>query len=75
MPLPKKILRERYGVETLAYVKQVKGIVAKADPEKVRVKDIEANIVRCPDPATAKRMIKLIETVRRLDRRHRGVES
>lgn len=60
----KKILREQFGVEVLAYVKQVQRIAAEVDPEKVKAKDIEANIVRCPDPKTAERMIRLIEKVR-----------
>src|SRR3989441_11894446 len=57
--IAKKILRQRYGVEVLAYVKQVQRLVAKVDPERVKVKDIEANIVRCPDPLTADKMIGL----------------
>jgi len=62
--IAKKILRERFGVEVLAYVQQVHKIVAQADPAKVRVKDIESNIARCPDPRAAARMIRLIERVR-----------
>src|SRR5436190_2795780 len=63
--IAKKILRERYHVEILAYVQQVQKILAEVDPEKVRVKQIESNIVRCPDPNTAERMIRLIEKVRK----------
>lgn len=63
--IAKKILREQYGVEILAYVKQVQKIVADIDVEKVKAKDIEANIVRCPDPKAAEKMIRLIETVRK----------
>ena len=62
--IARKILRERYGVEVLAYVKQVQRLAAQVDVEKVRAKDIEANIVRCPDPVVAKRMIRLIERMR-----------
>ena len=62
--IAKKILRERFGVEVLAYVKQVQRIVADVNPEQVKLKDVEANIVRCPDAATAKRMIALIERTR-----------
>src|SRR5215831_18571277 len=51
--IAKKILRERFGVEVLAYVKQVQKIIAEIDPEKVRFKDVESNIVRCPDAKTA----------------------
>jgi chorismate synthase len=63
--IAKKILRERFGVEILAYVKQVQRLVAGIDPETVKFKDIESNIVRCPDNAAAKKMIQLIEKVRR----------
>src|SRR5271157_843448 len=59
--IAKKILRERYDVEVLAYVKQVQRIVADVDPDKVKLKDVEANIVRCPDAKAAERMIRLIE--------------
>jgi chorismate synthase len=60
----KKILRERFGVEVLAYVKQVQRIEASVDPEKVRLKEIESNIVRCPDSEAAEKMIRLIEKMR-----------
>ena len=63
--IAKKILRERFGVEVLAYVKQVQRITANIDPDKVKLRDIESNIVRCPDPTTAARMIRLIEKMRR----------
>ena len=60
----KKILREWFGVEILAYVKQVQRIVAAVNPDKVRFEEIEGTPVRCPDPAVARRMIRLIERVR-----------
>jgi chorismate synthase len=63
--IAKKLLRQRYRVEVLSYVKQVQRIVAEVDPEEVKAKDIESNIVRCPDPAAAQRMIRLIEKMRR----------
>ncbi len=63
--IAKKILKVRHGVEILSYVKQVQGIEASVDPEKVKAKEIEANIVRCPDGKNAERMIRLIERVRR----------
>lgn len=62
--IAKKLLRERYNVEILAYVKQVKDISTSVDPSSVKVADIESNIVRCPDAPTAERMIKLIEETR-----------
>jgi len=63
--IAKKILRERNGVEVLAYVQQVQRIVASVDSETVKLKDVEANIVRCPDPVAADKMIRLIERARK----------
>ena len=63
--IAKKLLREQFGVEILAYVKQVQRLVADVNHETVKAEQIEANIVRCPDPAMAERMIRLIEKVRR----------
>jgi chorismate synthase len=61
----KKILREQFGVEVLAYVKQVQKIIGDVNPETVKLKDVEANIVRCPDAKAAEKMIRLIEKMRR----------
>ncbi|HUA38566.1 MAG TPA: chorismate synthase [Candidatus Sulfopaludibacter sp.] len=63
--IAKKILRERFGVETLAYVKQVRNIIARIAPDQVKFADVEANIVRCPDRKTAGKMIRLIEKMRK----------
>jgi chorismate synthase len=63
--IAKKLLRVRYGVEVLAFVKQVQKISAEIDPEKVKFADIESNIVRCPDATAAEKMIRLIEKMRR----------
>jgi len=61
----KKLLRELFGVEIVGYVQRVQGIEAQVDPETVKQKHVEANIVRCPDPAAAQKMIRLIEKMRR----------
>lgn len=63
--IARKILRERYGVEILAYVKQVQRIVAEVNPDAVKLKQVESNIVRCPDAAAAEKMIHLIEKMRK----------
>jgi chorismate synthase len=63
--IARKLLREQYGVEVLAYVKQVRRIVAEVDPDSVKAKDIESNIVRCPDQAVAQKMIGLIDKMRK----------
>jgi chorismate synthase len=62
--IARKLLRERYRVEVLAYVSQVQGITSAVDPEKVKAQEIEANLVRCPDPKAAEKMIELIERMR-----------
>jgi chorismate synthase len=62
--IAKKILRESFGVEILAWVQSVKGITANIDVEKVSFEQVESNIVRCPDTATAEKMIALIEQAR-----------
>ncbi len=63
--IAKKILRERYAVEILAFVTQVKDVVASVDPGKVSAAQIESNPVRCPDRAVAEKMIHLIDQVRK----------
>ena len=45
-------------------MKQVQKIVADVNPEKVKFKDVESNIVRCPDKIAAEKMIRLIEKMR-----------
>src|SRR5215813_3442904 len=47
--IAKKVLRDFYGIEILAYVKQVQRIHADVDWEKVTPRQVESNIVRCPD--------------------------
>jgi len=63
--IAKKILRECHGVEVLACVQRVQRILARVDPETVKLKDIEANLVRCPDAVAAEKMIRLIERMRK----------
>jgi chorismate synthase len=61
----KKILQTLYAdFEIVAYVTQIHDIAAKIDRSNVKMKDVEKNIVRCPDASTAKRMMSLIEQVR-----------
>src|SRR5580692_6808471 len=45
--IAKKILRERFGVEVVAYVQRVQKIEARVDMESVNQKQVESNIVRC----------------------------
>jgi len=60
----RKLLREAAGVEVLAWVSRVQAIHAKVDPETVAKEEIEANPIRCPDPAAAQEMADLIDEIR-----------
>jgi chorismate synthase len=61
----KKLLAQQ-GIRVLGYVNQIGDVKAEiADPSQVTLDQVEANPVRCPDPATAQRMIALIEEVRK----------
>ena len=51
-------------IDIVAYVTQIHELAGKIDKSKVKTKDVDANIVRCPDAATAKKMISLIEKAR-----------
>ena len=63
--IAKRILSNFYAdFDIVAYVTQIHGITAKIDRAIVKMKDVEKNVVRCPDAAAAKRMISLIEQIR-----------
>ena len=61
----RKVLEKLYPkIDIVAYVAQIHEIAAKIDRAKVKIEEVESNIVRCPDEAAAKLMIALIEKVR-----------
>lgn len=62
--IAKKILQQVAGVEIVGYVKRIKDLEGKVDPETVTLAQVEGNIVRCPDSEAADRMIDLIEQYR-----------
>ena len=63
--IAKRILSNFYAdFDIVAYVTQIHGITAKVDRSILKMKDVEKNVVRCPDTAAAKRMISLIEQIR-----------
>ena len=62
--IARKLLRERWGVEILACVESVQNLRCHVDVDQVTAQQIEANILRCPDPAAAEQMIAHIEKVR-----------
>jgi len=61
----RKILKEQFGVEVLACVQQVQKIAADINSNKFTRKQVESNIIRCPDKAVADKMIRLVERMRK----------
>lgn len=61
-----KLLLKKSGIEINAFVSQV-GEIKAPDYKSLDLSKTEENIVRCPDSATAEKMIALIDKVR-LDR-------
>ena len=62
--IAKSILKS-HGISTLAWVSSVGDIDCNRDPSSVTFEEIEQTPVRSPDPATAAKMIALIETVKK----------
>ncbi|MFM8346954.1 MAG: chorismate synthase [Bacteroidota bacterium] len=58
-----KMLLERSGITIHAYVSQV-GEIKAPEYQTLDLSRTEDNIVRCPDPETAEKMISLIDQVR-----------
>ncbi|HUP70888.1 MAG TPA: chorismate synthase [Acidimicrobiales bacterium] len=63
--IARKLLRVGAGAEVLAWVSQVHEIDADIDAAGVTEEAVEANPVRCPDPAAAEAMTAAIEEARR----------
>jgi chorismate synthase len=58
--IAKEYLSQKHGVEIIAFVSQIAHLKAQIG-EKLNAAQVDQNIVRCPDQAIAKEMIKLIE--------------
>ena len=63
--IAKQLLAHVAGTEVIAWVKRIHTIEASIDPATVSLEAVEANIVRCPDGASAERMIERIEAIGR----------
>ncbi|MFK7788596.1 MAG: chorismate synthase [Phycisphaeraceae bacterium] len=64
--IAKKLLKQAHGIEVIGYVDQVGDLRATdINPETVTLEQVEANPVRCPDPAMAAKMEELIKQVRK----------
>jgi chorismate synthase len=53
------------GVVVVAWVDEVAGIAARVDGDAVTRAEVDANDVRCPDPAAAAAMVERIEAARK----------
>ncbi|MEJ6796568.1 MAG: chorismate synthase [Flavobacteriales bacterium] len=62
--IAKQILHA-YGVDVFSYVSQIHNLVTHLDPEQVKIADIDANIVRCPDKEMALQMEEYIKEVKK----------
>jgi chorismate synthase len=60
-----KMLLNHYGVSVQAYVSQVGDLKLEKTYQEMDLAKTEDNIVRCPDPQTADRMIDYIDEVRK----------
>ncbi len=60
-----KTLLASLGVEIVAWVSTVGDLTSEVDSDKVQTEDVEANIVRCPEPRAAERMLERIEAIRK----------
>jgi len=58
--IAQKFLKDKLNIEFISYVEQVGSIKTNIDFNQVTRKQIESNIVRCPDKRVADKMIQLI---------------
>ncbi len=61
--IAKQILHKSTNTEVIAWVKRIHNINAEIDSNKITPKDVESNIVRCPNPEAASLMIKRIQEI------------
>ena len=62
----KKILKKYSDMEILAYVSKVQDIEAEnVNENSFTMEEVDANIVRCPDPESAEKMIARIDKIRK----------
>ena len=64
--IARKILRMYNNIEVLAYVSKVQDIEAvNVNDDTFTMEDVDANMVRCPDPASAEKMLERIDEIRK----------
>ena len=64
--IARKILQKFNGIEVLAYVSKVQDIEAEnVNDDTFTMEDVDANMVRCPDAASADKMLARIDEIRK----------
>jgi len=64
--IARKILKKFNGIEIIGYVSKVQDIVAEnVDEDTMTQEDVDSNIVRCPDAASAEKMLERIDEIRK----------
>ena len=54
-----------HKIKLIGFTRQIGSVIAHTpNPAKIKISDADQNIVRCPDPNAAEKMIELIEQVR-----------
>jgi chorismate synthase len=63
--IARKVLRELFGTEILAYVSAIGTVEAQIDPTTVTTEQVEAHPTRCPEPTAAAEMEQQILAARK----------
>lgn len=61
----RQLLAMLHQVEIVAYVSQVGNVRCGSDHTDIKREDVEANLVRCPDPTVASEMENLIKEIKK----------
>ncbi len=62
--IAKKILKNE-GIQVIAYVSRVGSIVCEKGYKELDLSMVDSNIIRCPDPMVAQKMIHEVEAIRK----------
>ncbi len=63
--IAKKILKQMFDTDIFAYVSRIHNISSEEFTHELTSVEIESNIVRCPDPIAAEKMIDAIKSARK----------
>jgi len=59
--IAKQLLKTSFNTQILSWVQRIHNIDSKVNKNNISLKDIDSNIVRCPDGQAAEKMIRRIE--------------